>query len=190
MAWSGHGSPGSTRSRNGGSMWSAWLGSGCRRCGTASSTTSIGQEKGSGARQVVSDDEWRAPTFRYAFGDCADFGVELQTACGRLFAVSWDPPGSHEGSGSGRLRWAGWPCSMAWAQRSGMCRVVGGGIGLSGRRSPGCGCITGREDLARHGFASDAVPLGSDGRIGPPVTRRAARPRRTVGGLGPVSGGS
>jgi len=54
-------------------------------------------EKGSGARQVVSDDEWRAPTFRYAFGDCADFGVELETACGRLFTVSWDPPGSHEG---------------------------------------------------------------------------------------------
>ena len=44
----------------------------------------------------MSDAEWRAPTFRCAFGDCADFGVELETACGRLFTVSWDPPGWHE----------------------------------------------------------------------------------------------
>ena len=53
-----------------------------------------GQE---GPRQVVSAAEWREPPFRYEFGDCTDYGVELQTACGRVFTVSWDSPGRHEG---------------------------------------------------------------------------------------------
>ncbi len=50
-----------------------------------------------GPRQVVSDSEWQDPTFRYAFGDSTDFGVELETTCGRLFTVSWDSPSWHEG---------------------------------------------------------------------------------------------
>jgi hypothetical protein len=53
-----------------------------------------GQE---GPRQVVSAAEWQEPSFRYEFGDCMDYGVELQTACGRVFTVSWDSPGRHEG---------------------------------------------------------------------------------------------
>ncbi len=53
-----------------------------------------GQE---GPRQVVSAAEWQEPPFRYEFGDCADYGVELETACGRVFTVSWDSPGWHEG---------------------------------------------------------------------------------------------
>jgi hypothetical protein len=53
-----------------------------------------GQE---GPRQVVSAAEWQKPSFRYAFGDCTDHGVELETACGRVFTVSWDSPGWHEG---------------------------------------------------------------------------------------------
>jgi hypothetical protein len=53
-----------------------------------------GQE---GPRQVVSAAEWQEPPFRYEFGDCTDYGVELETACGRVFTVSWDPPARHEG---------------------------------------------------------------------------------------------
>jgi len=53
-----------------------------------------GQE---GPRQVVSAAEWQEPPFRHEFGDCTDFGVELETACGRVFTVSWDSPGWHEG---------------------------------------------------------------------------------------------
>jgi hypothetical protein len=50
-----------------------------------------------GPRQVVSAAEWREPSFRHEFGDCTDYGVELETACGRVFTVSWDLPGWHEG---------------------------------------------------------------------------------------------
>lgn len=50
-----------------------------------------------GPRQVVSAAEWAEPSFRYEFGDWTDYGLELETACGRLFTVSWDTPGWHEG---------------------------------------------------------------------------------------------
>jgi hypothetical protein len=50
-----------------------------------------------GPRQVVSAAEWREPSFQYAFGDCVDYGVELETAGGRVFTVSWDSPGWREG---------------------------------------------------------------------------------------------
>jgi hypothetical protein len=53
-----------------------------------------GQE---GPRHVVSGAEWQEPSFRFDFGDSVDYGVELETACGRVFTVSWDSPGSHEG---------------------------------------------------------------------------------------------
>jgi len=50
-----------------------------------------------GPRQVLGATEWQEPSFRYEFGDCTDYGVELETACGRVFSVSWDTPGWHEG---------------------------------------------------------------------------------------------
>jgi hypothetical protein len=53
-----------------------------------------GQE---GPRHVVNEAEWEEPSFRYRFGDSVDYGVELETACGRVFTVSWDSPGRHEG---------------------------------------------------------------------------------------------
>lgn len=53
-----------------------------------------GQE---GPRHVVNEGEWQEPSFRFGFGDSVDYGVELKTACGRLFTVSWDSPGCHEG---------------------------------------------------------------------------------------------
>lgn len=53
-----------------------------------------GQE---GPRRVISAAEWQEPSFRYEVGDSTDYGVELQTACGRVFTVSWDSPGWHEG---------------------------------------------------------------------------------------------
>lgn len=46
---------------------------------------------------MASAAEWRQPPFRYELGDCTDYGVELETACGRAFTVSWDSPGWHEG---------------------------------------------------------------------------------------------
>jgi hypothetical protein len=49
-----------------------------------------------GPRQVASAAEWREPPF-YEFGDCTDYGLELQSACGPTFTVSWDSPGRHEG---------------------------------------------------------------------------------------------
>jgi hypothetical protein len=50
-----------------------------------------------GARLIADEDEWRQPTWRFPFGDSVDYGVELETACGRCFTVSWDSPGCHEG---------------------------------------------------------------------------------------------
>jgi hypothetical protein len=50
-----------------------------------------------GARTVTSEQEWREPAWRYEFGDSVDWGVGLGTACGRLFTVTWDAPGWHEG---------------------------------------------------------------------------------------------
>jgi hypothetical protein len=55
------------------------------------------QEGQQGPRSVVDETEWRKPSFRYDFGDSTDYGVELETACGRVFTVSWDSPGRHEG---------------------------------------------------------------------------------------------
>jgi hypothetical protein len=31
------------------------------------------------------------------FGDAVDYGVEFETTCGRLFTVTWDSPGWHDG---------------------------------------------------------------------------------------------
>jgi hypothetical protein len=50
-----------------------------------------------GPRLVTSEDEWRVPPWQYEFGDSVDYGVEFETTCGRLFTVTWDSPGWHEG---------------------------------------------------------------------------------------------
>ena len=50
-----------------------------------------------GARNVTSEDEWRDPTWRFAFGDSVDHGVELEVTGGARFTVGWDSPGWHEG---------------------------------------------------------------------------------------------
>jgi hypothetical protein len=50
-----------------------------------------------GPRLATSEDDWHEPTWRYDFGDSVDYGVELETTCGRLFTVTWDSPGWHQG---------------------------------------------------------------------------------------------
>jgi hypothetical protein len=50
-----------------------------------------------GPRLITSEDEWREATWRYDFGDSVDHGVEFETTCGRVFTVTWDSPGWHEG---------------------------------------------------------------------------------------------
>lgn len=53
----------------------------------------------SGPRQVVEPAELADPTWRLPGCDSLDYGLELTTACGRIFSVTWDPPGPHEGLG-------------------------------------------------------------------------------------------
>jgi hypothetical protein len=43
--------------------------------------------------------EWRAPVWRCAGFDSVDYGVELQMQGGRVFSMTWDPPGMREGIG-------------------------------------------------------------------------------------------
>jgi hypothetical protein len=50
-----------------------------------------------GPRNVTAEDEWRDPSWRFAFGDSVDHGVESEMAGGTRFTVSWDSPGWHEG---------------------------------------------------------------------------------------------
>jgi hypothetical protein len=50
-----------------------------------------------GARNVTSKEEWRDPSWRFAFGDSVDYGVELEMGGGTRFTISWDSPGWHEG---------------------------------------------------------------------------------------------
>jgi hypothetical protein len=50
-----------------------------------------------GPRLATGEEDWREPTWRYDFGDSVDYGIELETTCGRVFTVTWDSPGWHEG---------------------------------------------------------------------------------------------
>jgi hypothetical protein len=52
-----------------------------------------------GPRSIVDATEWADPIWRYPDGDSIDFGLELETKCGRTFSVTWDPPGEIEGIG-------------------------------------------------------------------------------------------
>lgn len=59
-----------------------------------------------GPRVIVDDVEWSEPTWQFPDCDSIDFGLELETRDGRLFSVTWDPPGLREGIGFVRS-----PCS-------------------------------------------------------------------------------
>jgi hypothetical protein len=52
-----------------------------------------------GPRQITDPAEWQEPTWRYPGFDSLDFGIELVTATGRTFSVTWDPTGTREGIG-------------------------------------------------------------------------------------------
>ena len=50
-----------------------------------------------GARTVVDPVEWEEPPFEFPGGHTLDYGVELEMAGGRIWSVTWDPPGNTEG---------------------------------------------------------------------------------------------
>jgi hypothetical protein len=52
---------------------------------------------GSGPRVIDSIEEFASPTWRCGSFDWADYAIELTTTAGRVFTVSWDSPGFHEG---------------------------------------------------------------------------------------------
>lgn len=52
-----------------------------------------------GPRLILDPREWSEPSWRFPDCDSVDFGVELETADGRVFSSTWDPPGVHEGLG-------------------------------------------------------------------------------------------
>jgi hypothetical protein len=52
-----------------------------------------------GPRLILDAREWQDPTWRYHDCDSVDYGIELQTSDRRVFSITWDPPGVHEGLG-------------------------------------------------------------------------------------------
>jgi hypothetical protein len=50
-----------------------------------------------GPRLVSTEVELAAPVWRCETFDWADYGVDFTTTAGRVFTVSWDRPGWHEG---------------------------------------------------------------------------------------------
>ncbi len=50
-----------------------------------------------GQRMITSKTELAAPIWRCETFDWTDYGVEFATTSGRVFTVSWDSPGWHEG---------------------------------------------------------------------------------------------
>lgn len=52
-----------------------------------------------GPREIDAEDEWDAPTWRFAGFDTLDYGLEIATTSGLVFSLTWDPPGDHEGIG-------------------------------------------------------------------------------------------
>jgi hypothetical protein len=52
-----------------------------------------------GPRRVTAAAEWREPVWCCAGFDSVDYGIELQMRGGRVFSVTWDPPGMREGIG-------------------------------------------------------------------------------------------
>lgn len=52
-----------------------------------------------GPREITDDAEWRDPIWSCPGFDSADYGIELEMLGGRVFSVTWDPPGMREGIG-------------------------------------------------------------------------------------------
>lgn len=52
-----------------------------------------------GPRRVTDAAEWQRPSWRGIGFHWADYGVEFETATGRVFSVTWDSPGFTEGIG-------------------------------------------------------------------------------------------
>lgn len=52
-----------------------------------------------GPREITADHEWLEPTWRYQNCDSMEYGLELEAESGRVFSVTWDPLGDHEGIG-------------------------------------------------------------------------------------------
>ncbi|MBB4965685.1 hypothetical protein [Saccharothrix violaceirubra] len=53
----------------------------------------------SGPRTVDDETEWANPTWRYPGFDAVDFAVELETAAGEVYTLTWDLPGHWESLG-------------------------------------------------------------------------------------------
>ncbi len=52
-----------------------------------------------GPRSITDTAEWALPSWRFEGADSLDYGLELETAEGRVFSITWDPPGPIEGIG-------------------------------------------------------------------------------------------
>ena len=52
-----------------------------------------------GPRVIADEAGWVSPSWRYDVADSFAFGLELETDGGRVFSVTWDPPGGIEGIG-------------------------------------------------------------------------------------------
>jgi hypothetical protein len=54
---------------------------------------------GDGPRLVHAESEWDEPTWLFEAFDAIDYGLEIVTDAGRIFSLTWDRPGLHEGIG-------------------------------------------------------------------------------------------
>lgn len=60
-----------------------------------------------GLHWITDRAEWDEPTWRTPGCDSLDYGVELLTQSGRIYSVTWDPPGWREGMGINETPFAG-----------------------------------------------------------------------------------
>jgi hypothetical protein len=64
-----------------------------------------------GPRLIKDARDWRQPPWRRQEScHCIDFGVEIETTDGRVFTVTWDPPGMQEGLGIREIAAVGYVC--------------------------------------------------------------------------------
>lgn len=52
-----------------------------------------------GPRVVTEPEEWASPSWRFEQCHSLDYGLEIETTSGRVFSITWDPPGTMEGVG-------------------------------------------------------------------------------------------
>ncbi len=52
-----------------------------------------------GPRVVADSKEWASPSWRFEHCHSLDHGLEIETTSGRVFSITWDPPGPMEGVG-------------------------------------------------------------------------------------------